>query len=155
MVQTSDFCDTKQSRTVTAIGNPSQIIGSRFVGVDVIQNRQLIGDAFPNYAEDVETVIHVRRGGDIDSQQLGQIMIEYLREAGVEFEFGDVISIEKSNGYAVEYKNVDRVQTVRSDVVNAAGPFAKDVAKMLGVKLDLFNIYQQSRLQLHLKTTNT
>jgi len=113
-------------------------------GVDVIQNRQLIGDAFPNYAEDVETVIHVRRGGDIDSQQLGQIMIEYLREAGVEFEFGDVISIEKSNGYAVEYKNVDRVQTVRSDVVvNAAGPFAKDVAKMLGVKLDLFNIYQQ------------
>ena len=122
-------------------------------GVDVIQNRQLIGDAFPNYAEDVETVIHVRRGGDIDSQQLGQIMIEYLREAGVEFEFGDVISIQKSNGYAVEYKNVDRVQTVRSDiVVNAAGPFAKDVAKMLGVKLDLFNIYQQ---KLHLKTTNT
>ena len=56
-------------------------------------------------------------------------MIEYLREAGVEFEFGDVISIV--NGYAVEY--VDRVQTVRSDiVVNAAGPFAKDVAKMLG-----------------------
>ena len=113
-------------------------------GVDVIQNRQLIGDAFPNYAEDVETVIHIRRGGDIDSQQLGQIMIEYLREVGVEFEFGNVLSIQKSNGYAVEYKSVDCVRTVHSDIiVNAAGPFAKGVAKMLGVKLDLLNIYQQ------------
>ena len=42
------------SRTVTAIGNPSQIIESTPNGVDVIQNRQLIGDAFPNYAEDVK-----------------------------------------------------------------------------------------------------
>ena len=113
-------------------------------GVDVIQNRQLIGDAFPNYTEGVETVIHIRRGGYIDSQQLGQIMIEYLREVGVEFEFGNVLSIQKSNGYVVEYKSVDRVRTVYSDIiVNAAGPFAKDVAKMLGVELDLFNIYQQ------------
>ena len=113
-------------------------------GVDVIQNRQLIRTVFPNYAEDVETVIHIRRGGDIDSQQLGQIMIEYLREVGVEFKFGDVISIQKSNGYEVEYKAVDHVQTIHSDIiVNAAGPFAKDVANMLGVKLDLFNIYQQ------------
>ena len=113
-------------------------------GVDVIQNRQLIGDAFPNYAEDVETVIHIRRGGDIDSQQLGQIMIEYLREVGVEFEFGNVLSIQKSNGYTVEYKSGDCVRTVHSDIiVNAAGPFAEGVAKMLGVKLDLLNIYQQ------------
>ena len=113
-------------------------------GVDVIQNSHLIGDAFPNYAEDVETVIHIRRGGDIDSQQLGQIMIEYLREVGVEFEFGNVLSIQKSNGYTVEYKSVDCVRTVHSDIiVNAAGPFAEGVAKMLGVKLDLLNIYQQ------------
>ena len=84
-------------------------------GVDVIQNRQLIRTAFPNYADDVETVIHIRRGGDIDSQQLGQIMIEHLREVGVEFEFGDVLSIQKSNRYEVEYKSGNHVQKVHSD----------------------------------------
>ena len=113
-------------------------------GADVIQNRQLIRTAFPNYAEDVETVIHIRRGGDIDSQQLGQIMIEHLREVGVEFEFGDVLSIQKSNRYEVEYKSGNHVQKVHSDIiVNAAGPYAKDVANMLGVELELLNIYQQ------------
>ena len=113
-------------------------------GVDVIQNSQLIRTAFPNYAEDVETVIHIRRGGDIDSQQLGQIMIEHLREVGVEFEFGDVLSIQKSDRYEVEYKSGNHVQKVHSDIiVNAAGPYAKDVANMLGVELELLNIYQQ------------
>ena len=75
-------------------------------GVDILQNRQLIQSVFPSYAKDVESIVHIRRGGDIDSQQLGQIMIEYLREEGIKFVFGNVLSIQKSSGYEIEYNTV-------------------------------------------------
>ena len=61
MVQTSDFAIPNKSNR-TAIGNPSQIIEVDSNGVDVIQNRQLIGDAFPNYTG-VQKRHHVRHGG--------------------------------------------------------------------------------------------
>ena len=113
-------------------------------GVDILQNRQLIQSVFPSYAKDVQSIVHIRRGGDIDSQQLGQIMIEYLRQEGVRFETGDVLSVQKSSGYEIEYRTVDEIKKVKSDIiVNAAGPHAREVASMLGVKLDLVNVYQQ------------
>ena len=113
-------------------------------GVDILQNRQLIQSVFPSYAKDVESIVHIRRGGDIDSQQLGQIMIEYLREEGVKFIFGNVLSIQKSSGYEIEYNTAEEIKKVKSEIlVNAAGPHAREVASMLGVKLDLVNVYQQ------------
>ena len=113
-------------------------------GVDIIQNSELIQSVFPNYAKDVQSIIHIRRGGDIDSQQLGQIMIEYLRQERVRFETGDVLSAQKSIGYEIEYRTVDEIKKLKSDIiVNAAGPHAQEIASMLGVKLDLINIYQQ------------
>ena len=79
-------------------------------GVDILQNRQLIQSVFPSYAKDVQSIIHIRRGGDIDSQQLGQIMIEYLREEGVKFIFGNVLSIQKSSGYEIEYNTAEEIK---------------------------------------------
>ena len=113
-------------------------------GVDILQNRQLIQSVFPSYAKDVQSIVHIRRGGDIDSQQLGQIMIEYLREEGVKFVFGNVLAIQKSSGYEIEYDTAEEIKKVKSEIiVNAAGPHAREVASMLGVKLDLVNVYQQ------------
>ena len=69
-------------------------------------------------------------------------MIEYLREAGVEFEFG--MSYPSKN-QMVTQSSIKMLTAFRRSldiVVNAAGPFAKDVAKMLG-QARLFNIYQQ------------
>jgi len=45
-------------------------------GVDVLLDRALIRLVFPSFAGDVATVIHVRRAGDISTQQLGQYMLE-------------------------------------------------------------------------------
>ena len=44
-------------------------------GVDILRNQALIRTAFPSFAPDIETVIHIRRGGDISSQQLGMHML--------------------------------------------------------------------------------
>ena len=71
-------------------------------------------------------------------------MIEYLREEEAKFEFGDVFSVQKSIGYKIEYRTADETKQVKSDIlVNVAGPYAKEIAKMLGVKLDLVNVNQQ------------
>ncbi len=48
-------------------------------GVDILQNQDLIRRTFPYYAPDIQTVIHIRRGGDISGQQLGMHMLETLK----------------------------------------------------------------------------
>ena len=44
-----------------------------------------------------------------------------------------------------EIEEVDEeIKKIKSEIlVNAAGPHAREVASMLGVKLDLVNVYQQ------------
>ncbi len=64
-------------------------------GVDVLSGRGAIQAAFPRFAPDVSTVIHVRRAGDISGQQLGQVMLETLREAAGGCDGPRVTAIER------------------------------------------------------------
>jgi len=113
-------------------------------GVDIVQNKTLIKDRFPGYDPDIQSIIHIRRGGDISGQQLGMYMLEYLKSVGVTRLTGDVKAISGQNGYTVELETSDGMQTVQADVlVNAAGPFASQIAKMIGVELPVYNTFQQ------------
>ncbi|MGE0726359.1 MAG: NAD(P)/FAD-dependent oxidoreductase, partial [Alphaproteobacteria bacterium] len=49
-------------------------------GVDVMLNRDLIRRTFPSFSPEIAAVLHVRRAGDIASQQMGQHMLEAVRE---------------------------------------------------------------------------
>jgi len=49
---------------------------------------------------DIKTVVHIRRGGDISGQQLGQYMLEKIRAAGGRRMTGEVRGIKKA-GYQV------------------------------------------------------
>ena len=113
-------------------------------GVDILRNRDLIQRFFPHYDGDVQTVIHIRRGGDISGQQLGSYMLEYLREVGVLRVTGAVRSVTQADGFRVEVDGTDGTTTISADmIVNAAGPFAPDIAKMLDVALPVHNVLQQ------------
>ena len=113
-------------------------------GVDVLSNRDLIRRTFPSLSDDIANVIHIRRGGDISGQQLGQYMLEQIKAAGGKRLGGSVRCIEIDRGFLVEVENPDGAQRVRADVlVNAAGPFAGALAKMIGIELPIDNIYQQ------------
>lgn len=115
-------------------------------GVDVLQNKQLIQKLFPTYDPEVASIIHIRRGGDISGQQLGMYMLEYLREAGATRLIADVKNVE-SNGDGFTVEVVDehgKQQCVQADrFVNASGPFAAQIGRMLGVELPIYNIAQQ------------
>lgn len=113
-------------------------------GVDVLQNADLIRRTFPSFAQDIAAVIHIRRAGDLSGQQLGAYMLEHIREAGGHRETGMVQDIEHSGRFRIVLEQDGVVRALEADaVVNAAGPFAPDIARMLGRALPIETVMQQ------------
>jgi glycine/D-amino acid oxidase-like deaminating enzyme len=113
-------------------------------GVDVLANHALIRQTFPSLSKEIANVVHIRRGGDIDSQQLGQYMLQQVRSLGGRRVAASVRSIAIDRCFIVEIRDTAATRQIRADiVVNAAGPFAAQVASMLGVELPVENVYQQ------------
>ena len=113
-------------------------------GVDVLLDRALIRRTFPSYADDAATVIHIRRAGSISAQQLGQLMLESLREAGVRARRAEVRGIAAASPFEIETTSEDGVAHLTAErIVNAAGPFVCDIGAMLGEELPVRCVYQQ------------
>ena len=114
------------------------------IDVDVYAEPQRIHKAFPALGPDFSNVIHIRTGGDISGQQLGTLMLERIRESGGAQLRGDVTDIEADAPIRLAVQTNDGTQSIDADVVvNAAGPFAHQVAAMLGTELPVRNVYQQ------------
>jgi len=111
----------------------------------VLASREDAGNAsaadYPWLSDEIRSVIHIRRGGDISGQQLGMYMLERIREHGGRLLRGAVTSIDTDQRFRLE---VDRKTTVEAEqIVNAAGPFANHIAGMLGETLPVTNTFQQ------------
>lgn len=113
-------------------------------GFDLLSDPALIRGCFPSLDSDVKTILHIRRGGDISGQQLGQVMLERLQRAGIRRVTGMVSGISQDKGFVIQLNTVDEATTIRAErIVNAAGPFAGEIAAMLDVSLPLYNVMQQ------------
>ncbi len=109
-------------------------------GIDVLNGRDVIRDVFPYLNPATRLVVHVRRAGWLSAQQLGMLLLEEARKHDVKFQNGKVVGIETEGG-RVAYVHIvheGREQTLRAEVfINAAGPFAGHVARLLGIHLPL------------------
>lgn len=113
-------------------------------GVDVLLDPTLIRNTFPTYAQDIAAVIHIRRAGSISGQQLGQFMLEKIREAGGQVLRGKVTAIQSNDPFLLSVDTPSGSISVRADrLVNAAGPFFKDVGQLLGESMPVSCVYQQ------------
>ncbi len=114
-------------------------------GVDVLADRISVSRHFPALAPDIRAVLHIRRAGDISGQQLGQVMLETLREAGVRVRRTAITAIEREpDGFRLSLAQEDTAAPLRAErVVNAAGPFLGRVAAMLGEELPVSCVFQQ------------
>lgn len=129
-------------------------------GVDVLLDRDLIRRTFPAFAPEAATVIHIRRAGSIDAQQMGSLMLEAIREAGGQLVRGEVCAIEPGSPSRLEIAlalegrtpaaavgsapSAARTRVLRAArVVNAAGPFLQEIATMLGEDLGVECVFQQ------------
>ena len=110
------------------------------IDIDVLSGRE-VASRFPHFSPDIRHVLHVRRAGSIDGQQLGTWMLDQVRASGGRRIQAEVTAIETDGNFSV---HIAGARTIRADyVVNAAGPFADRVAGMLGERLPVSNVFQQ------------
>ena len=111
---------------------------------DIVSDRENIRASYPALAGDIRHVVHIRRAGDISGQQLGSYMLDRVRSAGARRLTGDVTAIDADRGFSLQVSTSDGDEVVRAEtLVVAAGPFAGQVAGMLGVELPVRNVFQQ------------
>lgn len=110
-------------------------------GTDVVTDRSVIRRHFPYLAEDTVALLHARRCGWFSGQQLGMYLLERAREAGVRLIEGRVDGVTTAGGRVAGVRVSGRegrraIATPR--FVNAAGPYVKEVGRLLGVDLPVF-----------------
>jgi sarcosine oxidase, subunit beta len=116
---------------------------SQLDGADLILDPGLIRQHFPYLSERVVAVLHARRCGWLSAQQMGMWMLEQARAMGVRFINARVesIDVQQNAVRGVTLSNGEHITT--ENFVDAAGPFLKPVAQMLGVDLPVFSELHQ------------
>ncbi|MEM1384995.1 MAG: FAD-binding oxidoreductase [Pseudomonadota bacterium] len=111
-------------------------------GVDVLTDPAAIRAAFPALAEDVATVLHIRRAGDVSSQGLGQLLLDRFVAVGGRRVTAEVTGIDASGPrFTIALSTGERVRADR--VINAAGPFLQKIGGVFGETLPVKNVLQQ------------
>lgn len=113
-------------------------------GADILLGNELIRKHFPYLTKDAVAALHVRRAGWLSAQQLGMYLLETARRLGVGFESARVETVDVANGRVngVGLSNGEHIDC--PIFVNAAGPYLKQVGKMLGLEIPVYT-------ELHLK----
>lgn len=107
-------------------------------GADIVTDRSLIRRHYPYLVPETAALLHVRRAGWLSAQQLGMTMLEAARERGAKLLRGKVVGIEAKGGRvrAVQVEQQgERLALEATDVVIAAGPMQKEMARLIGVEL--------------------
>jgi len=116
-------------------------------GADLFLDAAKLRRCFPWYRGDAVAGLHARRCGWLSAQQLGMVWLEQAREAGAVLIEGRVTGVDVHEGrvVGVAVERGGRTHRIATGCfVDAAGPFAADVARSMGVDLPL-------RHELHLK----
>jgi glycine/D-amino acid oxidase-like deaminating enzyme len=113
-------------------------------GVDLLIGNDLIRKYFPYLTERSVAALHVRRAGWLSAQQLGMYLLETARRRGVRFESARLTAVDTSSGRVkgVRLGSGERIEC--PIFINAAGPYLKEVGKLLSVDLPIHT-------ELHLK----
>ena len=111
-------------------------------GADLIVDGALIHRHFPWLSEDVVAVLHARRCGWLSAQQLGMYLLEEARRHGAFLVPGRVEEVLAAGGRVggarVSLRDGGSEHIASPVFVNAAGPFAKEVAAWLGADLPVW-----------------
>jgi glycine/D-amino acid oxidase-like deaminating enzyme len=118
-------------------------------GADLILDQGLLRKTYPYLSPDTVAVLHARRCGWFSGQQLGMLMLEEAKAAGVDVIQGRVEWIETPGGRvsSVQIGTGAKVVSVSTPrFVVAAGPMLREVGALLGLELPVFS-------ELHLKVS--
>ncbi len=114
---------------------PAEGFEDQPTGSDVILDPNLIRKYFPYLSEQTIAVLHARRCGWMSGQQLGMYLLERARERGVRFVQTRLEEVDVSGGRVNSVRLGNGTSLAIGTLVNAAGPFLKEVGSMIGVDL--------------------
>jgi sarcosine oxidase subunit beta len=135
---------TDRSRDALYAPIDPQRFAQQPTGADLLLDRSLILDRFPYLNQAVVALLHARRCGWFSGQQLGMYLLEQARAHGVTLLHDRIERVGvKSNRVEEIYLASGGLISTRS-FINAAGPFVKEVAQLVGVDLPIVN-------ELHVK----
>lgn len=109
-------------------------------GADLFLDADEIRRLFPWVAADTRAALHARRCGWLAAQQLGMLWLDEARAAGVRLLQGRLEAVATRGGRVRSVRvgtAAGTVEIATPRVVDAAGPFAADVARLAGVELPL------------------
>jgi glycine/D-amino acid oxidase-like deaminating enzyme len=113
-------------------------------GADLLLGANLVHKHFSLLSERAIGALHVRRAGWLSAQQLGMYLLERGRALGVQFRSGRVEGLQVA-GNAVRGVRLSAGDRLDCETfVNAAGPYFKQVGRLLGLDLPV-------ETELHLK----
>ncbi|HKI54181.1 MAG TPA: FAD-dependent oxidoreductase [Anaerolineales bacterium] len=113
-------------------------------GADLLLGNDLICKHFPYITNNAVAALHARRAGWLSAQQLGMYLLETGRRQGVQFEAGKVTGVEVEGG-CIQGVQLSSGEQIDSPIfINAAGPFLKEIGKLINVDLPVYT-------ELHLK----
>ena len=113
--------------------------------VDVLGPADL-AERFPHLAPELCGAVHARRAGSLDTVGLGRAILAHAAAAGVTVVRGEVAAATVVGGRIAAITvsaSGSAVEIATERFVNAAGPFARDMAARLGADLELETILRQ------------
>jgi glycine/D-amino acid oxidase-like deaminating enzyme len=112
-------------------------------GADLFLDRDAIRHWFPWLAPDICAVLHARRCGWFSGQQLGMHLLDEARAAGVVLVEGTLADVmvdgDGVRGVLVRDAQGVEQRIATSHFVNAAGPHARQVGRLVQSELPLFS----------------
>ncbi len=106
-------------------------------GADLIDDAASARRLFPYVDPAIAGLLHVRRAGFYDAWTAGQWMLMQLEHAGVSIRRDRVAAIEAPGGCVRGVRFASGESIAAGDVVLAAGPMMRELARMLDLELPL------------------
>ena len=115
-------------------------------GADILVGNDLIKKHFPHFSDKIELATHARKAGSLSAQQLGIYHLNQAKAKGLKHIQADLTAVHTSGDSITGV----RVHAADGDIdidcnifINAAGPFANQVADYFGESLPIKNVFQQ------------
>jgi glycine/D-amino acid oxidase-like deaminating enzyme len=122
--------------------SPPQGFDPELRGADLVTDPALIRKHFPFISDKAIAMLHPRRCGWLNAQQLGMYLLEHAREHGARFIKGRVFEVAVGKGQieGVHVRTEDGTTQISTRAfVIAAGPLLKSVGTMIGLDLPVLN----------------
>ncbi|MEM9533938.1 MAG: FAD-binding oxidoreductase, partial [Pseudomonadota bacterium] len=121
--------------------SPGSYPQDTFSGLDVLAGPAIEDLGIEGLDPAVQTLIHVRCGGQIDSQQLGQHMLEAFRAAGGVRKGAQVVQVAGEAPFRLGLSDGTRLQA--DALVLAPGPFINELVSQFQAPLPISHVLQQ------------